>query len=165
MITRTIKNTKVKFLNINVAERTFEEKEVTVDYGMTEKQIEKHLKTLGFNPVDIKTENIPAARYGLSEKDFYLFGDIIEKKSDINGRSVTKELDIKRTTAVFAVKNVNRWEIKEGTVYMINGNFDSRDYTSKSVKLLEIMNEWTEEYNGLVGMDEEKFVTIGHVIK
>ena len=165
MITRTIKNTMVKFLNINVAERTFEEKEITVDYGMTEKQIEKHLKTLGFNPVDIKTENIPAVRYGLSEKDFYMCGDIIEKKSDISGRSVTKELDIKRTTAVFAVKNANEWEIKESTVYMFNGNFDSRDYTCKTVRLLEVKDEWTDEYNGLVGMDEEKFVTIGDVIK
>lgn len=165
MLTRTIKNTKVNFLNINIEKRTFEPTEITVEYGMSERQIEKYLKEQGYTPADIKTENIPSARYGMTEYDFYTFGEIIEKKSDIKGRSITKEMTVQTAQAVVAMKVLGQdWEIKNITVFMFDGNFDSRMYNTKNVRLLEV-GEFSEANTYMIGMKEDNFIQLAHEIK
>lgn len=165
MLTRTIKNTKVNFLNINIEKRTLEPTEITVDYGMTEKQIEKYLKEQGFTPADIKLENIPAARYAISDLDFFLLAEKIVKKSDIKGRSITKEITWSTAKAVFAVKeNGTDWIIKERTVYAFNGNFDTTEYNSKYQKILEV-GKFENESTALFGMTETDFIKFGTELK
>lgn len=166
MITRTIKNTKVTFFNANMATMSIEEHSEFIPSGMSEAQAKKYLMEQGYNnPMELKIENIPAARYGMSEYDFYSFGEIIEKKSDIKGRSVTKEMTVQRSEAVVAMKVLGQdWEIKNIPVYMFDGNFDSRMYNTKNVRLLEV-GEFSEPITHMVGMSEENFIQLAHEIK
>jgi len=166
MITRTIKNTKVTFFNANMETMSIETHSEIIPSGMSEAQAKKYLVEMGYNnPMELTIENIPAARYGLTEIDFYLCSHKIDKKSEIKGRSVTKEMTVQEAQAVVAMKVLGvDWEIKTIPVYMFDGNFDSRMYNTKHVKLLEV-GEFSEPVTEMRGMTEEKFMEIGLELK
>lgn len=166
MLTRTIKNTKVTFFNANMETMNIETHSEFIPSGMSEAQAKKYLVEMGYNnPMELTIENIPAARYAISDLDFFLLAEKIDKKSDIKGRSITKEITWSTAKAIFAVKeNGTDWIIKERTVYAFNGNFDTTEYNSKYQKILEV-GKFENESTALFGMTESDFIKFGTELK
>ena len=164
-ITRTTKESFVEFFDANLDTMTIEKHTEPIDFGMTESQVMKHLKAIGYNnPMNIEINNIPSKRIGMYAPLFMQLAEKIEKKSDISGRSVTKELTYATGTAIIAEKRENEWTISSMTVYAFNGEFNSADYNNTYRKILEV-SDFTYEKTELFGMSEADFNMYGFEIK
>lgn len=164
-ISRTIKNTQVTFFNANMVTMSIEEHTEIIPSGMSEAQAKKHLIGMGYNnPMELKIENIPAHMIEMRLDDFIMFGNEIDKKSDIVGRSVTKEVEYSFMDCVVAEKQfpTGEWVIKHKEYLRIDGEFSTADYNTKELKILEAEpNDLKPNVKALIGMSESMFETLG----
>lgn len=159
-ITRNFNEVTVKFINVNIESRSMTDETTVMPIGTTEKQAEKELKKLGFNPVNIEIEKCSGGSYSMNYLDFFLCGEEIEKKTDISGRSVTRNIKVGNVHVIAADKNGDKWQVIEKTVWSFDGEFNSAWYTGKFSKILEILDAEPER-EVLIGMSEEKFRLYG----
>ena len=161
MISRTIKSYRVSYLEIDTVNQKMKRKEIELENPVTESSFEKSMrdKNNGILVTDVKITKVGNGLMSMPLYRFNLFGTEIEKKSDIKGRSITKELEISTAPAVCAEKNGNEWKIAEYTMTMIDGEFLTTDYNSKTFKVLEI-GDWSKPIKKLIGMTEAKFAEL-----
>ena len=157
-ITRSAKTATVEFINVDTINMSMEKVTVEMDYGVTKAQAEKHLKSIGYIPVNVEIKTGKIGLHEMNLDDFLLYADVIDKKSEISGRSITKELSVAWVNCVVAEKTIetDTWEIKERKYPVINDDFDTSDYNSTMSHILEV-GEIPAGRKALYGMSERKF--------
>ena len=161
-ITRTIKGFEINYVEVDTNTMSMERKTEYSDTPITESAFNKSVKERGKLAADIEIKPYNNGMIEMTMLDFFTEAEIIEKKSDISGRSVTKEIHYKTSTAVVAIKRADGWKIETEMVLMFDGEFSSSDYNEVGRKMILDLGDWSEEKTVLMGMTESRFVEIGH---
>lgn len=157
-ITRTIKGFEINYIEIDTNTMSMERKTEYSDTAITESAFNKLVKERGKLAADVEIKTYNNGTREMTLDTFYMFGTKIEKKSDIKGRSITKEMKVRTADCIVARKADDEWKIETISFEMFDGDFSTADYNIDGyLHILEI-GEWSEEETVLVGMSEEDFV-------
>lgn len=160
-ITRTIKGQQVSYIEINTDTMQMEQKTMTVDSGMTVSQFNKLIESEGKIAAKVEMSSYNKGMIEMNLLNFLKHATLISKKSDISGRSVTKEIGIRNAVATVANKTSDGWTINTIDVIMIDDEFSTADYNKDGILQILEVGDWSEETSALYGMSESDFVKYG----
>ena len=165
-ITRTIKGFEINYVEIDTNTMSMERKTVFSDTAITESAFNKQVKESGKLAADIEIKAYNNGMREMSVLDFYIYGEIIDKKSDIKGRSITKEMKIRRADCVVAKKRLTtgEWNIATEERIMIDGEFNTADYNVHGMYQILEIGEWSDEQSVLIGMSESEFIDRSDIV-
>ena len=157
-ITRTIKGYEINYIEIDTNTMSMERKTEFSDTPITESAFNKLIKESGKLAADIEIKPYNNGVREMTLDTFYLFGTKIEKKSQIKGRSITKEMRVKTATCIAARKMDGEWKIEEIELEMFDGEFSTADYNINGYFQILEVGTWSDEKTYLIGMSEEEFI-------
>lgn len=163
-ITRTIKGFEINYVEVDTNTMSMERKTEYSDTPITESAFNKLVKERGKLAADIEIKPYNNGMIEMSIAQFYGMGKVIEKKSDIKGRSITKEIKVQSAPCVVATKVDNEWKITTHILNMFDGDFNTADYNIDGFYHVLEVGEWSEEKTYLIGIEEWLFAEYGQKV-